>query len=117
MALAHNAAAAMPPLGSYADIPVAGPGSSKATIPKVVADFTTVLAVNTGFDSVLLPPAIEGMSSVVANKGGTTLGVQTTGSDTVNGGASDTIAAASGQGVACIYICVKRGQWFSLRSS
>ena len=117
MGITHNATQSLPSTGTYGDI-ACGPGQNKATIPKAVYDYNTVPVVTTAFDAVLLPLAHPATSVVILNKGATTMSVQPFGTDTINGsGSADTVSAASGQGVAVVYVCAKAGKWFTLRSS
>jgi hypothetical protein len=88
---------------------LAGGGQVGAT--QLSTELSRITTVATAGDSVMLPPALPGLTLVVTNHGANAMQVYGTGTDTINDN-----AAASGvsqmAGSEVIYVCYGPGRWY-----
>jgi hypothetical protein len=96
-------------------VALAGGGRSAAT-PLLSGGFNTVATVATATDSVVLPPAVQGMEIFVQNDGVAAMQVFANGADTINGTAGAT-GVAHAAGKLAIYVCHADGKWLRLLSA
>jgi hypothetical protein len=107
-AQARPASATLP--STCGDIPAARPGGRQPNAVPIIYDMVNVLAVGTIGDSVLLPPALAGVSVMVSNRAALSMQVFGRDLDTINGNPAS-MGIAHGGGLGGLYCCGMTGAW------
>lgn len=91
---------------------VAYPGGGQANATLVTTQTVRVSAVATAGDSIKLPPAAPGLEIVIINRGGNTVAIYGSGTDTIDELAANAFVTQMNKSMV-IFSCTGTGQWYT----
>jgi hypothetical protein len=97
---------------SFQDNITAFAGGGQAGATPITTEVARVTTVATAGDSVMLPPAVQGLALMVINHGTKAMQVFGTGTDTIDDQAAATGVAQMVNSVV-IFLCVTNGKWYA----